>query len=262
MIVYHYASVETGLNILKSIVSPEKSISYDDVYLVLRATHTSFMNDPEDSSILDLALKDCVLDQADLSAAIKRVGRPFSISFCGSGDNLNMWRSYADKAKGLALGFDTTIMNRKIMTVNGDNPTLSFSEITKCNYLSINEVKEIVKSDEEFKDYLLEDNDGHHNLLPLERMIQRLQPMIKDKAYEGENEYRMAVYGYTINDYFCRNGLIVPFTEIKIPFQALKRLVIGPASDYKHNALALHQILHKYSGQKVEIMKSEINYCG
>ncbi|GJO54275.1 hypothetical protein NJB1604_45180 [Mycobacterium marinum] len=80
----------------------ELRYAWEDLFTALEAAKTS---KPDYSEAYDAALQ--AISMVDAVNPEASEDRLFSVSFSERGDDLGQWRSYADDAKGMALGFDT-----------------------------------------------------------------------------------------------------------------------------------------------------------
>ena len=129
MLVYHYTSIET----LEKILS---ATSKENPVVMLRATHSNFLNDGTENTLGCMILPKCIRQiEEDLNVAEKdRISflfedlrfiqyavdhqkmfddhaevlhSNFVISFSKDADSLVMWSMYGNKGDGVALGFET-----------------------------------------------------------------------------------------------------------------------------------------------------------
>ena len=88
----------------------------------------------------------------------------------------------------------------------------------------------------------------------------------KNIAYQNEQERRCVVY---VKDpryvkHKVKNGIIVPFVEVRIPKDALKEVIIGPTNT---SQIARQSVIHfltmnGYDLDKVKVTLSKIPYRG
>lgn len=226
-ILYHY----TSLDALYAIISNIKSVSGEDAYFTLRATHASFLNDLNEGRLLPEALKELGLSEDILWNAQLIQGYPFVLSLSELRNDLNMWRCYADDGKGVSIGLKKSVLENPY-------PYPKIGELVKCQYITKEKLKQHLKT--KGVEELIRTND----FTPLARLIQKGLLTYKDSAFEAEREWRINVLGVESN-YRINNeaGLIIPYSEIKLPVTAIKSITIGPKSDYERNKFAVLRFL-------------------
>lgn len=240
-ILYHYTSLE----VFKCLF---ENYSKEDAYLSFWATNCTYMNDPKEITeginlvrdILKNGLPDQFIQHANyfldenmdenslrddllLESAGSLSNIPYAISFSKNADNLNMWRMYGDNGSGVALGFSYNKLR------------IPGTKLIKCIYNTKAEIKKyterilteftrlysaIVPSPprmaQETYDYLM-------TLGPFCRFISE----IKNKCYSYEQETR-AITDSNIPKFRIQNGILTPYTTVKIPIKALNKIIIGP----------------------------------
>lgn len=90
-----------------------------------------------------------------------------------------------------------------------------------------------------------------------------LSTYFKHFSFEFENEYRLVKYcGKELVEYRTNNnGSIIPYTRIKIPFNALKKITIGPCADYKQKSSLMHAYMKCANPQHyVDIQQSALPF--
>ena len=273
--IYHYTSVAGLFGMLNSI-SSENTITK-------RATHSLYMNDPMEFSygakLLDSVIKvieeELMIDEKErIAGALSmpkilqaqseiegHIGVPYISSFSYIGDNLPMWRMYADNGKGVIIEFDKS----KLLECSNDN-----RKLIDCRYYDsekdIEKDKEYYQSEYERLKNLYRRRETpknkHENILIFAFHISALlSPMIKHTAYEYEQEFRIVSYKEGNTQYRESNGMIIPYVDIDIPIDAIRKIHIGPNADYGllRNSLRMFQ----YSkGINIDIDKSKIHYRG
>lgn len=240
-ILYHY----TSLDALSSIISNIKSVSDQEAYFTLRATHASFLNDLNEGRLLPEALKEIGINENKLWLSLDRTGYPFVLSLSEQCDDLNMWRCYADQGRGVAIGLDMPILDEEYHTY-------SKGKLDICKNVSKDELVDILKEDGSEK--IITDN----NVLSLDKLIVDKLLVYKDKSFTAEREWRIHVMD--TEDKFRVNpnsDLIIPFKELNIPLAALKSITLGPKCEYERNHSSISRLLSKYS-QRIKIQKSHI----
>ena len=233
-ILYHYTSLETLFAILSGIFT-EKSYVGDTSYFYMRATHASFLNDDKEGRLLPIALKELGENEQKIAILDSLCGYPFILSLSKLNDDLNMWRCYADNARGICIGIKTNQLNEH-------------EDIKKCEYISIEELLDIFNT-ENVKD-MINDND----VTNIARFLNQAF-YYKDKTFIAEQEWRLFITDLT--DKFCySNNKIIPYKEIKIPTSALYSITTGPKCDYEKNIFSIRRLLKtKISGDELNRIK-------
>ena len=88
----------------------------------------------------------------------------------------------------------------------------------------------------------------------------------KNEAYKHERETRGVVCcdNASLVKYRVRNGYIAPYVEIRVPKEALKKIVVGPTNN---KVLTMQSIYHflqinGYDINKIDVVSSKIPYRG
>lgn len=240
-ILYHYTSLE----VFKCLF---ENYSKDNPNLIFWATNCTYMNDPKEITeginlvrdilknglseqfiqhanfFLDEDLdEDFLRDDLLLESAGSLSNIPYAVSFSKNADNLNMWRMYGDNGSGVALGF-----SRNKLRIPG-------TKLIKCIYNTESEIKE-------YKERILSEFTRLYSAItpPPPRMPQeaydylmtlgpfcRFISEIKNKCYSYEQETR-AIADCNVPKFRIQNGILKPYTEVKVPINALDRIIIGP----------------------------------
>lgn len=234
--VYHYTSLETLYHIINQACTQ---------FITLRATHIDFLNDYTEHFIAINLMKEKLI-ACDDSKGLKSKGLseklndkrisffrnenfdemyPHIISFSECWDSLAMWNTYANKSKGVALGFDRTKLSE-----------LEYSRFDKCEYDTSDYENFLDKNIETLHNCTSVNSysigftqDFDSNILD---MHFKYLPILKDKGYEYEKEYRLIIPN-TIADikqlkFHPGDRLLKPYKEISIPFEYLTEIVLAP----------------------------------
>lgn len=220
-ILYHYTSLETLFAILSGIFT-EKSDAGDSSYFYMRATHASFLNDDKEGKLLPIALKGFGANEQKIALLDSLCGYPFILSLSKLNDDLNMWRCYADNARGICIGIKT-------------NQLYNCEAIKKCKYVSIEELLDIFNTGN-VRD-MINDND----VTDIGRFLNKAF-LYKDKAFIAEQEWRLYISDLT-DKFRYSNNKIIPYKEIKFPTSALYSITTGPKCDYEKNIFSIQRLL-------------------
>lgn len=254
-ILYHYTSLE----VLKCMFD---SYTKENPYLTFWASNCTYMNDPKEITegitlvrdilkegleghdlchakfFLDENLKeDSLRDGLLLESAQGIANIPYAVSFSKNADNLNMWRMYGDNGKGVVLGFIRNEL-RPPGTKLIDCIYNTVDEITDFKERVLSEFTRLYKDivpppprmTQETYDYLM-------TLGPFCRLISE----IKNQCYSYERESR-AITDCKNPKFRMQNGILTPYTPVKIPIKALNRIVIGPTCDNR-NLISIQLLL-------------------
>lgn len=197
---------------------------------------------------------------------------PFVLSFTYNSDDLAMWSLYGDRGRGLCLQFD-----KNMPSLIGNESILS-QELNDINYEG-----EIKKNSKLYKLFLTYYRDAERKLhieeknnLPIQRCCQlaRLHVVvgafIKEPKYKSEQEVRQLVLLDELSkvNFRTRNGMIVPYVEVRKPLKHLKGIIIGPSCDYELTKRNIDTLLYTrgmnidplIKPNEIAIKKSEIPF--
>lgn len=182
---------------------------------LLIALETAKTDKPEYSEAYDAALQAISMTNA-VDPAVSE-DRLFSVSFSELGDELGQWRSYADDAKGVALGFDKESiallevpyfhhnvdgqLTQMTATISGTTQQVPFnwgSFTQPVAYGDDARQRAIERVLWEVEQYCLKNGEG---LLPnrLYTLINRIPlflsqlALVKKRSYESEQEWRFTI---------------------------------------------------------------------
>ena len=89
---------------------------------------------------------------------------------------------------------------------------------------------------------------------------------IKNPAFKIEQEVRGVKYHSDLDNVKTRvkNGVIIPYIEVKIPKEALTEIVIGPTnnSDLSKRSIIHHLYRCGYEKDQVKVIESQVPYRG
>lgn len=236
-LLYHYTSLETLFAIIRNINNNEGNES-DNVYFTLRGTHSCFLNDLTEGRLLPLALKKIGVDPMTIWLSEARQGYPFVVSLSELGNDLNMWRCYANNGNGISIGLDKDILYSAVKYNN--------CRLDKCEYVSLEKMIDILNQKK--MKHLINSNNSN-NILKLDRLISDLL-IYKDKSFKTEKEWR--IHDFNIeSDFLYKDNLIIPYKEFRIPISALKSITLGPKCNYEKNIYSIRRILKNKIGSKL-----------
>lgn len=262
--VYHYTTIETFYSMLANYKASE-----DKDNLIFWASNVLNQNDPKEMSLrlndIISAVKQIEKEKPQLTElrklstvkdfewlfghnsekVEKNINKfctdinyaPFTISFSHQFDKLLMWSMYASNGTGLCLVFDETQVKveQPDLYLIPDNVFYDNNPLYYYNVVSALYEKYL----EQIKDVLFLNGLEREKGVFLSTMLSGIAPFIKNKAYEDEQEYRLAYYK-TSNDkpkVYTRltNRLnVINFVNILIPIVSLQHIVIGPCANYRN----------------------------
>lgn len=284
MLIYHYTSLKAFHDMVKNVMESnddKKSFEFwasssfcmNDIvefthgYEVLKALLPSFEDGVEDRFRMSLLEKQTAIlgkspdyvsklikDNAVIMDMI-----PYVISFSYMPDYLPMWYMYANRGEGVCMGFEMEELNNiwpviyDLDKIEDDYKNMFFRIIGDEYSKYLARVKAI---------------GDVFNLIWEEKMstirviCTALSPYFKHPAFEFEHEYRLIQYGYEnkVEIRQTEKGTIILFVKIKLPFQSLKKVIVGPCA--KNNShVDIHTELKYCNPQHlVEIESSKIPY--
>ncbi len=218
-VLYHY----TSLQVLHALISGMKSIKSserEEQYLTFRATHIDYLNDLTEGVILPRALERMGYNINMLAGYSTLEGYPFIISLSSLYDDLNMWRCYADNAKGVCIGLAVDKLP-KIKPV-------------PCIYTNEEKLFEYIK------DAFSELNPQNLEITVLSRILTSLAEY-KDESFSAEKEWRLILKGFP-SDVRCTGDILVPFYNYEIPIDAIESITFGPKCDGALNEFGANRL--------------------
>lgn len=250
-ILYHYTTTDTLFSILQNLKKEAREDAQRDELsyykFTLWASHILYCNDPIEYDFYfeclgDALKQDLFGEPADplLPGKILKfiealdIFNPAILSLSESQDNLPMWRGYSNNGQGVSIGFKTDILKEAF----GEN-----TEFVKCIYRSSEQLVEEINL-QEIKDAVIEE-DGTFSLGDkIPGLLFERRKKYKHAAYEYEKEWRLYLNNPVEYKYRMRNGLIIPYIELELPFSVIDSICIGPtaAPDLSENSLEM--ILH------------------
>lgn len=254
-ILYHYTSVDAlfGGIIVKDSPQPNKEIC-------LLGTNCLYMNDPEELNtgiqlaheVLNIPSNksiELIREQAKNNVCL--------VSFSSAIDCLPMWGMYGKNGHGLAIGFDTSVLEK------------TFS-LSKCIYATEankewlkREISKLIAEPEDWwkqpegENILSKIFESTGNMLSIYILLWVLG---KNPAYEYEQEVRWFFPVHKGIKYRLRDNLIVPYVEIYLPKSVIKEIWIGPTNDMDRATRSLRTYLDHMGFNEVEIKQSKVPY--
>jgi hypothetical protein len=244
--------------------------------ICLRATNARFFNDPYEFNLAVSMLKTSMIryekekskiekkskyfNNSEISSFATIAGYPFLISFSENSDDLTMWRTYGADGNGVAIGFD-----RKMLIDYTNTSGIVNTRLIKCSYNKNMILKNLIKYWESLYDKISFDN-GKTAISSFNVLISigNICFSIKRKEYKEEKEYRLCKNDRDSNNikFFEREGLIIPYVELYLPKEIIKKIFIGPCVNPKLTMESLQFYLKSkgYSIKKEFLVKSKAPY--
>ena len=201
---------------------------------------------------------------------------PFVVCFSNNKDYLPQWVMYGDKGRGVSLGFDIQDYYR-VITYKGKR-IIDMTNISDGKLRAIRVSYKRISIGHFFKncvslfyrEYLKKIKDNESGLSKEELKISTLSTIayylssiIKHKAYSYEAESRILYSITNSNDIKFktnRQGLPIPYMEIGIETNRLKKIIVGPCCDFESTKMLLQTRLRQLGLEKVKIIQSKIPY--
>ena len=253
-IIYHYTSIDALFSgiLVRDNPQPNKEIC-------LWATNCLYMNDPAElDSGMQLAheVSDIPSNKSIQTIKEKAKNDTYLISFSSAIDCLPMWNMYGKNGHGLALGFDTTVLEKeyklfKCVYATEINKKLIKNEITKIKcpqyWWKQAKIENILSNTFESADFMF-------------WIYLTLWISGKNPAYKYEKEIRWLFMAKEGIKYRLKDNFIVPYVEQYIPKSALKEIWIGPTNDMDRSTRSLRTYLDHMGFNDVVIKQSKVPY--
>lgn len=194
-------------------------------------TYVSFPLPPDDSGASNLRL-----DFLECDA--------FICCFSTKKDSLDMWRYYSNAFDGYALGFNKCILfdDYKKFSFSHYKENVAFAKLESFKVIYSNdEKKQILKKciKKALLLYEKEEIEKDHLKKYIEYIFQNFRFRFKHECFSSENEYRYVFYRPKIRpkemvqelpkiQYRVRNGVMIPYIELKEPKNSLYEIQISP----------------------------------
>lgn len=206
--------------------------------------------------------------------------RQFLFCTCTSPDLLNMWNYYVNN--GNYQGYNIGLKLSKILkTFDTDNQkelnsfSVYYGEVI---YSAKEQEKEIKKLAEEIEKKYKNDRI-EYAVLKIRAYAESQGLFYKSNKFSGEKEYRILVcmsddnvprlksdaqkyFGKNnkeLSEGFCtKNGLIVPFLNVKLPFESISRITTSPITEYNIAKEGIKEVLKTKGQSSIPVYKSTI----
>lgn len=235
---HHYTSMSTLVALLNGIAEIDGRF-----YFTFHASNAYQMNDKIEGTML----LNKFFTQSKIKTEYQELytkmtndeGELYIISLCKSNDKskysgcIPMWGMYGNKGNGAILVFDYDKLDEYISRQQN-------TSINKCQYKNSQGIKELTKKkNNEIKD--AKDKVEALSALRLEAFS------LKDSHWEYEDEWRILVKSHEAKLKTNNNGAI-SYTEICIPVNCLRGIIIGPLVEFE----PIKRILERWISKLLE----------
>lgn len=247
---YHFTSIE-------SLVSMLSDYSVDNPNFTLWASNALFMNDASEFVYAESVLKEILqqfeeeegIDEKEAFAyilnnrksifnfdALKDI--PFIVSLTETSSSAALWDIYAKKGCGIALEFDVEDLCKA--------STCSLKKCLYCrdssDFLFEPEMRAILK---EIYDYAVKMTPISIGYYPAQAhavraylLLSKFSPIVKNASFAYEQEHRLFSSSNEVK-FRTRGNIILPYKEIKLPANIIKKIIIGPCADFEYVAMSM-----------------------
>ena len=285
-LIYHYTNASALLGMFSK-------CSKDNPYITMWATHSLYLNDPTEYKygkevcvrLLKSVEEEMNIPQeerlserlSDKESGIKPFlhlmdvgnsmdansigdGFPYIISLSKNKDRLPMWNTYAQRGNGVAIGFDED----KLKEQNKDwSIKPCYYDVEDKEYLSVRTLIQSIYNNIRQANYQLKNMDSFRIMDIIQHIYSEAAAYIKHEAYKDEREVRCKVNRASDILYRESNSLIIPYVEVNIPFECVKKIIIGPTNDSERMSNSLFMLVNsKGCKHGLEIEESKIPYRG
>lgn len=256
-VLYHYTSMSTLFKLLDNLHTlPEdaKENRIDNYSLEFRASHLSFVNDPTEREFFLSGLTEAMVQYekkmnlpegksenflCGVRIFQELLGEDYTISLSENEDSLTMWRSYGANGCGVAIGFDREKLEK-----------LDSGKLARVKYMNNREIVSIFSNEllrNIYNESIKDTKRGVNQRLDILKQVKSDAGFIKNEAYTDEKEWKFSIYAPDNMDvdFYEKNGLIIPYYKIKIPFSAIDRIIIGPCANSELSVKSLRMMIEK-----------------
>lgn len=289
-LLYHYTSIDTFSTMLEKSLWSANGNPLVPTHIVMWATHCNFLNDKTEYRLFVKGLKYQVKEYAEnhgislnakqfelLDDAVK-YNDTFVILFSKKADDLGMWRGYAGDGAGVCLGFDFSVIQPSSLSIVATEQNLldeangyetEFKTILKldekpekCHYVRPEPNKMQIEKSLVKKVYnlLVTKGKDEFNDVKLHLKMEPFYPLYKHHKYDSEDEWRIVINDMMNFKYRNVHGQLVPYREVRIPIDCLKKIIIGPCLDSDVMVNRLITISKYRLVRNLEIVPSDIPY--
>lgn len=266
---YHYTNCEAFMGIVQN--------------LEFWASHIKFMNDNTEAELAYNILMGGIKRESknQVEALTKKVKEAidaayqsmdvFIVSFSKNDDDINQWRGYANSVPSYDLIIRTKYLSKEILTpkkiseindiVTGNKTPADIQTfLLPCLYKDEQHKVLLLDLITKFKKAKTEDA-----VIQIARQFLFYAPLIKDKSYKDENEWRLIIHlnknQYEKISFRKGKSYIVPFYKQKINANCIDGVVIGSCPNLQIQHQATKYFLSKQKGiGEIQIYRSSIPF--
>lgn len=267
-ILYHYCSVESFFQIIKS-----KTLWLSDAEYMNDSKEIIWIDEVVQKTIQELKKETDYKENAlKLEVAYKKLKheKNYIISFSEEEDLLSQWRGYADDSAGVAIGFDISLFKipPRTRTVSQTTGKKANSDVVRLGYVQVNYEKNIIKNE---ITKLIEDVDFDSDISAL--LVKESAISTKHFSFQEEKEVRIiytpddnpqnqARYNISEKKFRCSNKQIIPYFEFSFDSEILASLIsqVILGSKCKLKEKDLKDFLNSNGFENTIIQKSESSY--
>jgi hypothetical protein len=293
-VVYHYASIDAMMSILKSRSIWATSIVYlndlseQEHFLKMILKHLN-----EDPQTSEDAANQAISRELEQFKRHDFTARPFVTSFSRYDDSLPQWRSYCPHGNGVAIGFRVDCLKRATIKALPDNVSrgseVSFGEIEYIDPKSVGSIGGIVdeKAEVAMKRVHSYRSDLQSVFAPriFKQELELLACFKKDHSFSNEGEFRLVVSDLrgclSAVEFRPVRSTLVPYAVIEIPREGsqfkdqpddslnifghgerrhfVDRIVVGPTTNMGLSCQSVKHFCAKH-GLNVEVVPSKIPF--
>lgn len=215
--------------------------------------------------------------------------RNFIFCTSNSADSLNMWNYYASGGKytGYNIGLSVRDFLKSFYTAQEeymDNYIIYHGNVIYKSKKQFDAIEELAMKIENGLNYGNAKQRTYSRAISIRNFIELKGPFFKDESFSSENEYRFLLsiaekriphntdeakkFNGTNNkkiyeDFYIRNGILVPFLSIAIPQNSIGRITVSPMTEYEIAKSSIKEKLQSKgikgsNNTEVPIYKSQI----
>lgn len=273
-ILYHYTSIQGFAGIVKE--------------SCIWATDTRYLNDQTELKNASCFVKNQVLEeirkypehepnfeeewQALRLVISWRNETTFVASFSEDGDDLDQWRGYCPNGLGFSIGLDPQLINELKLEsrnhVDTDTDDAPSQDLLPCVYDEQRKKLLVREAIEQYTQSLIADKeeDGHYlKLSNLRWHVERCAPLFKDKAFEGEHEWRVVIAGSSFllaRQFRLGGSMLIPYLKLNfgcVKKHLIRNVFVGPTPNPELSRESAQALL-AVNGYEAPVTNSSIPY--
>lgn len=228
--------------------------------ICLRMTNTNCLNDKEELITGFNLLQSIYPKNRLMNKDGSELQNEYVVSLSKAEECLPIWTTYGNNGNGVAIGFNEERLTKWLE-----------EHAYPHDYCIYDQTLFRSKLDEEIPQYYsgkrlsgsfskVYAQVSHDSLVCL---------LLKNPAFCYEEEFRIAKYvdpRYPDKDQIIkfreRNGILVPFIELKLPYDLLDCIMLGPTNNYNTNKVTVNLLLTYRGLGNIKIKCSSIPYRG